>query len=62
MLTDKRIHEGHFTKIGNPNYKRSFLQNTPDAQRVMGVELVENFDLVAVCAKMGLSDLLSLSR
>jgi hypothetical protein len=62
VLTDKRIHEGHFTKIGNPNYKRSFLQNTPDAQRVMGVELVENFDLVAVCAKMGLSDLLSLSR
>ena len=56
-LTDRRIFEGHFTKIGNKNYKRQFALGE-NWRRLMSAELVNNFDLKAACAKVGLSDLL----
>jgi hypothetical protein len=58
VLSDKRIYRGHFTKIGNPKYKRTFPENTSDARRVMGAELTQNFELSEACTKMGLVDLL----
>lgn len=59
VIKDKAIHEGHFTKIGKKDYKSAFARNTPDSQRVMKQELKDNFDLIAACQKLGLSDLYS---
>jgi hypothetical protein len=55
-LNDKRIHEGHFTKIGNPNYKRAIPANMPEEKRQMSKELIDNFDLLTACSKLALSD------
>ena len=57
VLRDKNIHEGHFTKIGNPSYKRNFPTNTSDSQRMMSKELTQSFDLSKACAMLGLSGL-----
>ena len=58
VFGEKRLHEGHFTKMGNPNYKRGFAPNTSDVSRQMGNELVRNFDLSTVCEELALSDFL----
>lgn len=57
VLTDKEIIEGHFTKIGNPKYKRDY-NPRENVLRLMGFELSENFNIQSACAKMGLTDLL----
>jgi hypothetical protein len=59
VLDDRRIYEGHFTRIGNPNYKRAIPSNKPEASRDMNKELADNFELSAACAKVGLTDLLT---
>lgn len=59
VLDDKNIHEGHFTRIGNPNYKRAIPANKPEASRSMSKELADNFELSAACATLDLSDLLT---
>jgi hypothetical protein len=57
VLNDQDIFDGHFTKIGNPNYKRQFTPRE-NVLRLMSAELTENFDIRSACAKMGLEDLL----
>jgi hypothetical protein len=58
ILKDKALHEGHFTKIGKSDYKRSIIVGNSDAQRSMNNEINENFNIVSACRNMGLSDLL----
>jgi hypothetical protein len=57
VLRDKAIHEGHFTKIGNPAYRRNFPPDTSDAQRMMSKELTQSFNLSNACKMLGLSKL-----
>lgn len=49
--------EGHFTKIGKPDYVGVREPNGSDVRRNMGDELVRHFDLSEACARLGLSDL-----
>ena len=57
LLRDTAIHEGHFTKIGNPAYRRTFPPDTSDAQRMMSKELTQSFNLSNACKMLGLSGL-----
>ena len=59
LIRDSGIHEGHFTKIGNRNYERTYPPNASDAQRMMSEELVRNFDLRKACAMLGLSQFIT---
>lgn len=52
------LEEGHCTKINNPSFKRSW-PTANDAQRQMSLDLAANFDLVEVCRRLGLEDLLA---
>lgn len=57
LVDDVGIHEGHCTKVGNPNYRRSVPINTSDAARSMTSELSAHFDLHEVCSKLGISSI-----
>jgi hypothetical protein len=58
-IKENNIREGHFTKIGKSDYRRSILpENGSDAQRLMRREIEDNFDLASACQKLGLGELL----
>ena len=57
-VNGKPLEEGHCTRINNPSFKPS----TPierDAQRLMRSDLAANFDLLEVCGRLELKDLLA---
>ncbi|MGH7071106.1 MAG: hypothetical protein ACREFO_13990 [Acetobacteraceae bacterium] len=55
LLSNPRYQEGHFTKIGNPNYKRlRRLDSGSEALRMMPDEIKENFDLVEACKSLSI--------
>ena len=62
LLDDRRYDEGHFTKIGNPEYRRYREPGSnSDARRLMSAEIRENFDLVRACRALGLESVLQAS-
>jgi hypothetical protein len=58
LISEKDIAEGHFTKIGNPNYKRSVPQNQSASNRNMFRELEDSFELTEAAGSLGLAHLL----
>ncbi len=57
VINDDRLHEGHCTKINNPNYVGEFDRTTSDSQRSMNKELAQNFSLREICEKLSLPEL-----
>lgn len=55
VLEGKTFEEGHFSKIGRPDYSAQREANGSDVRRNMGRELPCHFDLKQACAKLGLS-------
>lgn len=59
LVDGKVLDEGHFTKIGRKDYKRSVMVGSSDAQRSMSREITDNFDLGDACRRLGLGDLVA---
>jgi hypothetical protein len=58
VLDGKAYEEGHFSKIGRPDYVGTREPNGSDVRRNMAEELVRHFDLREACAKLALGDLI----
>lgn len=60
LLNERDFRNGHFTKIGNSNYKRfREADSLSDARRSMAFEIRENFDLAQACRALGLQKYLA---
>ena len=57
-IPEKEIKEGHFTKIGNPNFQRSIPQNQSATMRDMRGDLDRNIDLKRAATSLDLGHLL----
>jgi hypothetical protein len=55
LIPEARLAEGHFTQIGNPDY-RNVTPNRED--RNAGIDLRANFTVLQAAAKVGILDLL----
>jgi hypothetical protein len=58
VVDGQPLEEGHCTRINNPSFKPS-MPIEKDAQRLMTVDLANNFDLAKVCRRLELEDLLA---
>jgi hypothetical protein len=57
LIPESEVEEGHCSRLHNPRYQPI----SPDNERRdLSVDLKHNYDLAEVCAKMGLSDLVSM--
>jgi hypothetical protein len=54
LIPERSISEGHFTRIGNPHYKK--LQGSDDWRRDLGKELTLNFELEEAVRKLDIAD------
>ncbi|MCP1335909.1 hypothetical protein [Futiania mangrovi] len=59
FIYETEIAHGHFTKIGNPDFKRSIPAGQSDSLRLMEQDMSRNFGLVEAAKKMRIEDLLS---